>query len=62
MHFLHLLVCNDRIVLLKQGFLLKVVVIRAVMSFGVSVLRAVNVTTFAFCLDESDFAATFPAL
>jgi len=61
-HFLHLLVGNDRIVLLEEAFLLKMVVKRAVMSFSVSVLRAVNVTTFAFCLDESDFAAAFPAL
>jgi len=41
---------------------LKMVVKRAVMSFSMSMLRAVNVTALAFCLDESDFAAAFPAL
>lgn len=33
-----------------------------IMRFCMSMLWAVNVTTFAFCLDESDFATAIPAL
>ena len=61
-HLFHLLVGNDRVVLLQQVFLLKMIVKGAIMSFCVSVLRTVHVTALAFRLDESDFAIAEPTL
>lgn len=61
-HLLHLLMCNDRVVLHQQVFLLLKIVERATMRLCMTVLRAVNVTTFAFGLDESDFTIAVPTL
>ena len=61
-HLLQFLVSYLRVVLLKQCLLLRVIVEGTIMGFEVSMLWAEDVSTFAFCLYESDFTTAFPAL
>lgn len=61
-HLLHLLVLNLRVILRKQFLLLLVVVVRAVVSFRMTVLWAVDVTTFAGVLNKTYFAVALPTL
>ena len=53
---------NLGVILGKQLLLLFMVVKRAVVSFGMTMLRAVNVTTLASGLNETDFAIAHPTL
>lgn len=61
-HFLHLVVRNHGVILGQHVLVALMVVEGTVVGFGMTVLWAEHVTTFAFSLNEANFAIACPAL